>query len=88
MPVGERLYRAEGPELIAFGAGGAHLATGADVTAAWERVWWRQDTTLHLRIALAGVVALLSTLPWPVATCCAGAGRRRAPRGSPGGSPG
>jgi CubicO group peptidase (beta-lactamase class C family) len=68
VPVGERLYRADGrAELLAFGAGGAHLATGADATVAWERVGWWQDTTLHLGVALAGVVGLLSTLGWPVA---------------------
>jgi CubicO group peptidase (beta-lactamase class C family) len=68
VPVGERLYRADGrAELLAFGAGGAYFATGDDATVAWERVGWWQDTTLHLGLALAGTVGLLSTLAWPVA---------------------
>jgi CubicO group peptidase (beta-lactamase class C family) len=67
-PVGDRLYRADGrAELLAFGGDGAYLATGADATVAWERVGWWQDTTLHLGVALASVVGLLSTLAWPVA---------------------
>jgi CubicO group peptidase (beta-lactamase class C family) len=68
VPVGQRLYRADSRgELLAFGADGAYLATGDDATVAWERVGSWQDTTLHLGIALAAAVGLLSTLVWPVA---------------------
>jgi CubicO group peptidase (beta-lactamase class C family) len=68
VPVGERLYRADGRgELLAFGADGTYFATSDDATVAWERVGWWQDTGLHLGLALAGAVGLLSTLAWPVA---------------------
>jgi CubicO group peptidase (beta-lactamase class C family) len=85
VPVGDRLYRAEGrAELLAFGAGGASLASGDDATVAWERVPWWQDTTLHLGLALAAAVGLLTTLVWPVTAIVrrrrAGAGAARLAR--------
>jgi CubicO group peptidase (beta-lactamase class C family) len=68
VPVGDRLYRADGrAELLAFAPDGAHLASGDDATVAWERVGWWQDTTLHLGIALGAAVVLLTTSAWPVA---------------------
>jgi CubicO group peptidase (beta-lactamase class C family) len=81
VPVGERLYRADGrADLLAFGPGGAHLASGDDATVAWERVEWWQGTTLHLALALGAAVVLLTTLAWPVAALVR---RRRADAGPP-----
>ncbi len=80
VPVGDRLYRADGrAELLAFGAGGVSLASGDDATVAWERVPWWQDTTLHLGLALTAAVGLLTTLAWPVAAIVR---RRRAGTGA------
>jgi hypothetical protein len=79
VPVGERLYRADGrAELLAFGAGGTFLASGDDATVAWERIGWWQDTRLHLGLALAALAGLLSTLAWPAAALLR---RERRPEG-------
>ncbi|THV41613.1 serine hydrolase domain-containing protein [Glycomyces buryatensis] len=65
-PVGDGLYRErDGSALIAFGTldGRTVLYNGSD---AFQVVRWYENVMLHLGLAAAGLVLLLSQLVWPV----------------------
>ncbi|HEX5996526.1 MAG TPA: serine hydrolase domain-containing protein [Jiangellales bacterium] len=76
LPVGDGLFReADGARLIAFDHRDGRVAL-LDGSSAFQRLAWYEHPSLHLAIAGAGLVLLLSSAAWPVMALVRRRGRR------------